>query len=263
MAGSSPMKVLSFEIRVACEHCGAVGKLPPSAVNRLVKCPRCSKTFLAVADKNQVAAEPVFEVASEESPRIGQTDPFAEIQIEMTHRNGGDGGAEPRWGGISGDPYLATYTRSSVNGLYRLRGVKKVGWWWQKKQGEGSQSKTAFERKDFEGLKCPNPTCRHELRVHHQAEGCGGIFCRRGAWRGEGCAPDPKYGHITREGGRCPICDVYSIWEMVERNWSPLKVPVAPTCKAPELVATYQPRQIASAKPLGLAAPLRKLLGGK
>jgi hypothetical protein len=60
------MKIVSFDIRIACDHCEAVGMLAPKFVNRLIQCSNCRKTFRATADRSGIAA-------AKESPRKPQT----------------------------------------------------------------------------------------------------------------------------------------------------------------------------------------------
>ena len=58
------MKVVSFDIRIACDHCGAVGKLPHTSVNRLVQCSNCGRTFRAVPDGEVIKPEPTFSAVT-------------------------------------------------------------------------------------------------------------------------------------------------------------------------------------------------------
>lgn len=255
------MRVVSFDLRIACDHCGSVGTLPHTAVNHLVQCSKCGETFSAKPNKGQEpAGEPKVNPA-------GKAPPPAREEFQMIFTCGS-----------KRTRFLLTFTRSCPSQLYQLEESKRL---WLRSDGDQTRTSVGNDgvkvlRKELDYFECPGCGMeRFGIRVHNQSEGCGGAFCEGGLWSYGGyCGPDPHYGYITRSRRHCPICNVESVWVTVEKNGTtavsvatigqPPKVTGVELIGYPELpAARSRQARVSPHTPVGLMAPFRRLFGGK
>ena len=228
------MRVVSFEIRIACDHCGSAGKLPHTSVNHRVRCSACGKTFLAVADPRQIEQPHVLAVSEWRA-------------ISMT---------------CSRDfKRFAAVFRRDKEGFFVIVKTEKLN---PNSTSTSDQLRISPARFDlselnFEGIVCPY--CGDRGRRQHGlgTDGtCGALTCD-GGWRE--VAPTWNRG-VQEWRVRCACCK--------ENYWASMGEPDGPTngfsVDVPHsgLARTRSDAcQIEAPKPSSLMAPLRRLLGGR